>query len=167
MTTRPKCLARRLSQNGPVQLPLFFQVGAGKESRNQLPCSALHPLSFGVAGRGDTLSDLPKHALSRACTLSIFGGPTAPPSPWKPPFRIQKCFRRACKESRARASLCKQALRDERAEPLSTPRPPYFQGTREEHSPPSPPHTRNKPLQTFQASDSLLSPCELLFKKHI
>ena len=162
----------------------------GKESRGQMPFLAVQPPSFDVAGWvKDSLCDLPKHTLSRVCSLSAFGGPTAPPVPRKPPFWIQKLFRRAWEESRTRALSVLSANRlsemKELGAPLSTvPWPTYFP-LRESHgdvlrggkapqgaqpsSPPPPTHppTQDQPPQSFQAYNSLLSCYELLFKKHL
>lgn len=144
-----------------------------------MPFLAVHPPAFDVAGCvKDCCSELPKHNLSStAFSLSAFGGPTTPPSLGKPPFRIQKLFRRGeLSERRAgpeRHSANRLLEMKELRASVSTPEPLYFPG-RESHSgalwgkgASHPPNHQDQPPQPFQVSSSLLSCYELLFKKHI
>lgn len=129
-----------------------------------MPFLAVHPPAFDVTGCvKDCLSELPKHNLSTACSLSAFGGLTTPPSLGKPPFRIQKLFRRGgLSERRAgpeRHSANRLLEMKEFRASVSTPQPLYFAG-RESYSgalsgrgapggvwpPPSPQPPRPTPL---------------------
>ena len=116
-----------------------FSRGSERKSRSQMPFLAVHPPAFDVTGYvKDCFSELPKHNLSStACSLSAFGGPTTPPSLGKPPFRIQKLFRRGELSERRtgpeRHSANRLLEMKELRASVSTPQPLYFPG-RESHS---------------------------------
>lgn len=68
-------------------------AGIGRESKDQRPFSLERPPpSFLWCIKGSLGSSPSTHYLE-PCSLSAFGGPTAPPS-GQNPFRIQKLFRR-------------------------------------------------------------------------
>lgn len=154
----------------------------GKQGANTILSGAASFLWCRRLGKGLPL--LPPEAhLIYSLLLVCFRGPTAPPAPRKPPFWLQKLFRRPWEESRTGALSVHSANRLSEMKVLgaslsTVPWPPYFP-LRESHSdalrrgeehslqvsllPP----TQDQPPQSFRASNSLLSCYELLFKKHL
>ena len=160
-----------------VAIPL--SRGSERKSRSQMPFLTVHTPAFDVTGCvKDCLSELPSITYRQPAPYLPLGDPQLPP-PWGNPLLEYKSSLE--EESRTRASLCKQALGDERVQGISIyttatvfPReripqwcPVGEQSPWRSMASSQPPITETNPPQPFQVSSSLLSCYELLFKKHI